>query len=178
MLCMLIGVVFALVALRVPIGGMELDILPDVVGYALIAVGMDQMKEITLYRRARLFAWGAAAVSVLVLWVGTLDVKVQLYMLCSLAGLCLGAYVTWQLALGLIELEQMVGVPLNGDKMKIPWMIYLAAELYTYWSVVAVLPDLQSITVFVAPAAAIFYAILLYSGWRGYVDHGRRSSGQ
>lgn len=176
MLWMLIGVVFALITLRVPVGGVERDLLPDVLGYVLIAVGMGQLKQVTLYRRARLFAWAAAAVSVLVMWVGTLDVKEQLYMLCSLGGLCLGAYVTWQLALGLMELEGLVGVPLNGDKMKIPWMIYLAAELYTYWSIVAVLPDLQSITVFLAPAAAAFYAILLYSGWRGYEDDKKRRS--
>ena len=61
--------------------------------------------------------------------------------------------------------------------MKIPWMIYLAAEVYTYWSIVAQLPDLQAITVFLAPAAAVFYAILLYSGWRGYVDYQKKSGG-
>ena len=183
MLLMLIGAFLAMVSLTIPLGGVSVDVLPDFVGYLLIAAGMGQLEQVPIYDKGRKVALLAALVSVGILVMGMLGVKLQLYILCSLLGLGIGSWATWIIALGLVELEQQVGIPFNGEKLKIPWMIYVTVSVLGYWTMVAGMSgvtdmaELYAIIVILAPAAAVFYAILLFSGWRGYVDYQKKSGG-
>lgn len=154
-----IGLIFVLFYINIPIGNLVVDILPDAVGYILIAVSLSKLKSGS-------YSFSKAFPLCLILAVYSLAVRLllpsgMLGALASLAELLMQLYLLRLLVNVVEELEYSVGTHLNSTVLKLwckwlcvalvvnyifalmqlflPWLPALGYILVTVWAVLCIL---------------------------------------
>ncbi len=126
MLLIPIGLIFVFFYINVPIGDYVVDILPDAVGYILIAINLVKLK-------ASSYSFSKAFPVCLILAVYSLAARLfqptgMLGVLVSLVELLMQLYLLRMLVSGVEELEYRVGAHLNSTVLDM-WRKWLAVSL-------------------------------------------------
>ncbi len=126
MLLIPIGLIFVFFYINIPIGNFVVDILPDAVGYILIAVNLAKLKK-------HAYSFSNAFSVCLILAVYSLAVRLlqpsgMLGVLASLAELLMQLYLLRRLVNGVEELEYRVDTHLNSTVLDL-WRKWLSGSL-------------------------------------------------
>ena len=158
------GLVCIFLDVNLPVGQVTIDILPDFLGFLLIAYGMQQYaSQSEYYRKIRPFVWGAAAVSAAVYianMVGVIPLNTMPAVVITVILMVLYLITTYYIYRGIRELEQKQGRVLGAENLRRIWLIMAAAEALTlvcYYLPVLVL--LQMILSFAANVAFLVQII-------------------
>jgi len=158
------GLVCVFLDVNLPIGPVTIDIIPDFIGFILIAAGMQAyISQSENYRKMRPFVWGAAAVSAAVYianMFGVIPLNTLPSVIITIILMVLYLITTYYIYRGVRELEQKQGCVLGADNLRIIWIVMAAAEALTlicYYLPVLIL--LQMIVSFAANVAFLVQII-------------------
>ena len=158
------GLVCIFLDVNLPVGPVTIDILPDFLGFLLIAFGMQQyVSQSKSYRKIRPFVWGAAAVSAAVYianMFGVIPLNTMPAVIITVILMVLYLITTFYIYRGIRELEQEQGRVLGAENLRRIWIIMAAAEALTlvcYYLPVLIL--LQMILSFAANVAFLVQII-------------------
>ena len=158
------GLVCVFLDVNLPIGPVTIDIIPDFIGFILIAAGMQAyISQSENYRKMRPFVWGAAAVSAAVYianMFGVIPLNTLPSVIITIILMVLYLITTYYIYRGVRELEQKQGCVLGADNLRIIWIVMAAAEALTlicYYLPVLIL--LQMILSFAANVAFLVQII-------------------
>jgi len=158
------GLVCVFLDVNLPIGPVTIDIIPDFIGFILIAAGMQAyISQSENYRKMRPFVWGAAAVSAAVYianMFGVISLNTLPSVIITIILMVLYLITTYYIYRGVRELEQKQGCVLGADNLRIIWIVMAAAEALTlicYYLPVLIL--LQMIVSFAANVAFLVQII-------------------
>ena len=123
---LLLGMLFVYLDLNLDLGGHILDVLPDFVGYLLMARGLSGLRrESGSFARALPVTQAMTACSgvlyVLEFVAGTVQDRFVNYCL-GLAAVATGLLIGFWLVSGIRDLERTRGVDLEGEKLRSLWM--------------------------------------------------------
>lgn len=139
-----------------------LDLLPDFVGYLLIAAGMNELRQSELLSKTWEVAIGAAIFTG-VLWLtafgGGISGSLGVWM--GLGALALRLLVTYRIAQGVEELEDMGGQNLGAYGLRTAWIVMAVASLggFLLGFFAAMLSLMASV---VSLGAAIYYIVKIH----------------
>jgi len=158
------GLVCVFLDVNLPIGPVTIDIIPDFIGFILIAAGMQAyISQSENYRKMRPFVWGAAAVSAAVYianMFGVIPLNTLPSVIITIILMVLYLITTYYIYRGVRELEQKQVCVLGADNLRIIWIVMAAAEALTlicYYLPVLIL--LQMIVSFAANVAFLVQII-------------------
>lgn len=169
MLLIPIGLIFVFFYINIPIGNFVVDILPDAVGYILIAVNLAKLKN-------RSYSFSNAFPVCLILAVYSLAVRLlqpsgMLGVLASLVELLMQLYLLRKLVGGIQELEYRVGTHLNSTVLDL-WRKWLSVSLmvnYVFALMQLFIPWLASLGYIVVTAWAVLCILFITVFFR--TDH-------
>ncbi len=161
MLLIPIGLIFVFFYINIPIGNFVVDILPDAVGYILIAVNLAKLKKHS-------YSFSNAFSVCLILAVYSLAVRLlqpsgMLGVLASLAELLMQLYLLRRLVNGVEELEYRVDTHLNSTVLDL-WRKWLSVSLtvnYVFALMQLFVPWLSSLGYIVVTAWAILCILFI-----------------
>jgi len=158
------GLVCVFLDVNLPVGPVTIDIIPDFLGFILIAVGMHAYaSQSEYYRKIRPFVWGAAAVSAAVYianMFGVIPLNTLPSVIITVILTILYLITTYYIYRGIRELEQVQGRVLGAENLRRIWIIMVVAEALTllcYYLPVLIL--LQMILSFAANVAFLVQII-------------------
>lgn len=158
------GLVCVFLDVNLPVGPVTIDIIPDFLGFILIAVGMQAYaSQSEYYRKIRPFVWCTAAVSAAVYianMFGVIPLNTLPSVIITVILTVLYLITTYYIYRGIRELEQVQGRVLGAENLRRIWIIMVAAEALTllcYYLPVLIL--LQTILSFAANVAFLVQII-------------------
>ncbi|MEI8199083.1 MAG: hypothetical protein WCG21_03390 [Eubacteriales bacterium] len=158
------GLVCIFLDVNLPVGPVTIDIIPDFLGFILIAAGMQAyVSQSENYRKVRPFVWGAAVISAAVYianMFGVIPLNTLTSVIITVILMVLYLIATYYIYRGIRELEQKQGRVLGAENLKVIWIVMAAAEgltLVCYYLPVLIL--LQMIVSFAANVAFLVQII-------------------
>jgi len=155
------GLVCIFLDVNLPVGPVTIDIIPDFIGFILIAYGMRQYaSQLEYYRKIRPFVWGAAAVSATVYIAnifGVIPLNTMPAVVITVILMVLYLITTYYIYRGIRELEQAQGRVLGAENLRRIWIIMAAAEALTL--VCYYLPALILMQMIVSFAANVAFLV-------------------
>jgi len=158
------GLVCIFLDVNLPIGPVTIDIIPDFLGFILIAIGMKAYaSQSEYYRKMRPFVWGAAAVSAAVYianMFGVIPLNTLPAVIITVILMVLYLITTYYIYRGIRELEQKQDHVLGAENLRRIWIVMVVSEALTlicYYLPVLIL--LQMIVSFAANVAFLVQII-------------------
>jgi len=129
------GLVCIFLDVNLPVGPVTIDIIPDFLGFILIAIGMQAYAlQSEYYRKLHPFAWGAAAVSAAVYianMFGVIPLDTLPAVIITVILMVLYLITTYYIYHGIRELEQKQDRILGAENLRRIWIVMVAAEALT-----------------------------------------------
>ena len=163
------GLLLLFFDINLNLGFSIINVLPDFVGYALIAYGMSRVADCKTYQRSRGLVKIAVAVDV-VLWliaIFGLQSNWVIGSICSVVSILFKLMVTWKIVLGVQEMELLHQMDLNGAKLKRIWQMELCFTIGACLTGMLGMALLWIFFCIVNLAVSIAYLVLFYhaKGW-------------
>lgn len=158
-----LGLVFIFLNFSINLDSCKIGLIPDFVGYALLASGLHALQELSpRFESARPLASGmavfSAALYVLDLLGGGYGVPAQLL---GIVAVMLSLYVSYQIVCGVGQLQARLGCDLGAETLHGDWALLAVLQLLGYLFLIS--PVLGTVISLATLGASILF---LFSFWR------------
>lgn len=159
-----VGSIFVFLNINVHLGNVQLGLLPDFVGYFLIARGLATAAEDSRYfMKAKPWAQGMAFCSLCLYILDLLAGSAQMQMLAwvlSLAALAVKFLIGYWIIAGFLQIEQARGWDLQAEKLRSMWVF--SAVLNGICTICGWIPFVGAVGVLASCIIGICYLAALY----------------
>lgn len=146
----------------------NLDILPNFVGYLLIAYGMSEVKESGIFASAQPLAFGAALYAAITWVMDILGSSLGwITVLMGMISLVLQLLVTYRIVMGVKELEPIRERDLGAGSLNKAWQIMAVGSVLGYLLALFA-PVSAVVAIIVAILAAVYYIYRFYQSKTEY----------
>jgi len=133
-----IGLLFIFLNFNLNLGGMQIDLLPNFVGYLLMIKGIDELiKESEFFDKVRPWAVIMACYTGVIFFLDLIGVSYQLQgfsIILGIINMSISFFILYQIVSGIIDIEQKYGIILEGDKLKSLWSCMTIFDVLIYVS--------------------------------------------
>lgn len=155
----LIGFIFIFLDFNLDLGNSRIGLIPDFVGYIALINGLVEMsKESPLFMKVKSYASGMAVFSGILYVMDLLGISVSLgglsYVL-AIISTVISLYISYNIVMGVIDMESKNSKNFNGDSLKSAWTIIAVFNALTY--VLLLFPPMAFVCMIVTLIVTIFF---------------------
>lgn len=122
-----IGLLFVFLNFNLNLGGIQINLLPDFVGYLFMLKGIDELiKESEFFDKVRPWASIMACYTGIIFILNLLGISNQLHGFAIILGIInvsISLFILYQIVSGVFDIEQKYGIILEGSKLKSLWNV-------------------------------------------------------
>lgn len=156
-----IGFILIFLDFSLNIGNSQIGLIPDFVGYIVMISGLEEMAvESTLFIKVKPYVTGMALYSGLLYVLDLIGVYVTLGILSyvlALISIALSLYISYNIVMGVIDMEGKYNTILNGDSLKSTWTLLAVFNILTFVSLL--IPPIALICIIVTFIIAICFLV-------------------
>ncbi|NCB52830.1 MAG: hypothetical protein EOM54_13295 [Clostridia bacterium] len=156
-----IGFVLIFLDFNLNLGNAQIGLIPDFIGYAVMINGLVEMgAESELFLKVKPYATGMTIYTGILYFMDFVGASASLgalaYLL-AIASTAISLYISYNIVMGVKEIEEKRGSPLNADSLKSTWKILAVFNVAAFVSLL--IPVLAIICIIVAFIAAICFLV-------------------
>jgi len=167
-----IGFILAFINFNINIGNSNIGLFPDFIGYILIIVGLEEMvHESTFFIKIKPFVTGMAVYSGFLYFIDLIGASVlfgAMTYLLAIISTAISLYITYNIVMGVIDMEGKYNTYLNGENLKSTWKLLAIFNVITF--VFLLIPFFAIISIVLSFIAAIYFLISFNNSKNLYYD--------
>lgn len=156
-----LGFVFIFLDFSLNLDSSKIGLIPDFVGYIIMINGLQEMAvESTLFMKVKPFATGMAVYTGILYLLDLFGVSVSLGVLTyvlAITSTAVSLYISYNIVMGVIDMERKYNKSLNGDSLKSTWTFLAVFNVLSYVSML--IPPLAIICIIVSCIIAICFLV-------------------
>ena len=168
----LIGFLLIFLDFSLNLGNSKIGFMPDFLGYIIIIKGLEEMVgESTLFAKAKPFAAGMAVYTGILYLLDLFGISVALGVLSYLLAFmstAISLYISYNIVMGVIDMEGEHNTPLNGENLKSLWTAFAICNVVTFVSFL--FPAITIICIIMSFLLAICFLVAFNNSKRMYYD--------
>lgn len=153
-------------------GNAQIDLIPDFVGYIVMINGLKEMySESTLFMKVKPYVTGMAVYTGVLYFLDLVGVSVSLGVLTyvlAITSTAVSLYISYNIVMGVIDMEGKYNTLLNGDNLKSTWTLSAVFNVLTF--VLMWIPPIAIICIIVSFIAAICFLVAFNNSKNLYYD--------
>ncbi len=154
-----IGFIFIFLDFHLSLGSSKIGLIPDFVGYIIMINGLAEMSGQSMrFMKIKSYASGMAVYSGLLYLLDLMGISVSLGVLTyifAIISTAVSLYISYNIVMGVIEVEEKYNVRLNGDSLKSTWTFIAVLDVLSF--VLLLIPPAAFICMILSFIAAIFF---------------------
>lgn len=159
-----IGFLLIFLDFNVNLGNAQLGLIPDFIGYIVMINGLGEMAgESGLFLKVKPYATGMAVYTGILYLMDLFGISASLgafsYLL-AIASTVISLYISYNIVMGVKDLELKYSALFNGDSLKSTWTLLAVFNIVVYISLL--IPALAIICIIVTVIVAIFFLVAFY----------------
>ena len=167
-----IGFILIFLDFSLNIGNSKIGLIPDFVGYIVMISGLEEMaRESTLFKKVKPYAAGMAVYTGVLYLLDLVGASVSLgaltYLL-AFTSTAVSLYISYNIVMGVIDMEGKYNTPLNGDSLKSTWTLLAVFDVLTF--VAWLIPPVAIICIIVYFIIAICFLFAFNNSKNLYYD--------
>lgn len=167
-----IGFLLIFLDFSITLGSSKIGLLPDFAGYIVMLGGLREMSgESPLFEKARPFAAVMAVYTGVLYFLDLAGVSASLGALSYILGILsviLSLTISYNIVMGVREMEESYSAPLNGDSLKSTWTVLAVFNILAFISIL--LPMLAIVCVIVSFIVGICFLVAFSRSKNMYYD--------
>lgn len=136
----LIGFIFILLDFTLNLSNTKIDLIPDLVGYLFILSGLNEMsRESVMFNKTKPFATAMAVYSGLLFFVDLMGGSISfggLNYILALISIVVALNISYQIVMGVIDIEGQYNRNLNGNSLKSTWTLLAIFRILAFFFMV------------------------------------------
>ncbi len=166
------GFILIFLDFNLNIGNAQIGLIPDFIGYIVMINGLVQMgDESPLFMKVKPLASGMAVYTGILYFLDLVGISVSLgavYYILAIASVVISLYISYNIVMGVIEMEEKYNRPLNGSKLKSTWTILAVFNILTFISLI--IPVLAIVCIVVTIIVGICFLVSFNTSKNMYYD--------
>lgn len=159
------------------LGNSQIGLIPDFVGYIVMINGLVEMaKESSLFMEVKPYASGMAVYTGILYLIDLTGISASLgalsYILAIVSTL-ISLYISYNIVMGVKEVEGKYNVFLNGDSLKYTWKLLAVFNVVTFVFLLA--PAIATVCIIVSIIVAICFLVAFNKSKNMYYDMNHQS---
>ncbi len=134
----LIGFIFIFLDFNLNLGNSKIGLIPDFIGYITMISGLDELAgESSLFMKLKPYATGMAVYSFILYILDLIGMSVSLGSLTfilAIVSTAVSLYISYNIVMGVIEMEGKYNTSLNGDSLKSTWTLLAVFNILIFMS--------------------------------------------
>ncbi len=168
----LIGFLLIFLDFNLTLGNSQLGLIPDFIGYIVLRNGLAEMAgESPLFLKAKPYATGMAVYTGILYFMDLLGISASLgalsYLL-AIASTVISLYISYDIVMGVKDMEEKYNAPLNGASLHATWTLLAVFNIVVYISLL--IPVLAVICIIVTVIVAICFLVAFSKSKNLYYD--------
>lgn len=173
-----IGFILVFLNFNLNLGNSKIGLIPDFVGYMVITSGLTEMA-----RESSLFIKIKPYVTFMIVYSGVLYIFDMLGISVSLGALSyllifiatsISLYISYNIVLGVVEMEKKYKTLFNGDSLKRAWTFLAVFNILTF--IVLLIPSITVILILISFIAAICFLVAFKNSKNLYYEMAGKSN--
>ena len=156
-----IGFILIFLDLNLNFGNSRIGFLPDFIGYMIMITGLVEMaNESSFFMKVKPFATGMAVYTGIIYFMDLFGVTFSLGILSyvlAFTSTAISLYISYNIVMGVKDMEQKYRTLLNGDSLKQTWTLMAVFNVLSY--ALLVIPLLAIVSIIVAFLVAIGFLV-------------------
>lgn len=169
------GFILIFLDFNLNLGNSTIGLIPDFIGYFVMIGGLDQMVgESTIFTKVRPFVVGMAVYTGILYFLDLFGISMSLGVLTyvlALTSMAISLYISYNIVMGVIDMEGKYNRPLNGDSLKSTWTLMAVLNVLTFVSLL--IPLIAIISIIASLIVAIFFLLAFNNSKNLYYDTDR-----
>ena len=166
-----IGLLLIFINFNLTLGAVKIGLFPDFLGYIVMLSGLTEMSGMSeLFGKAKPWASGMAVYTGILYGMDLFGITIAnlFSIVLGLTSLAISLYISYNIVMGVIEVELNNKVDLNGENLKSAWKAMTLFNVITYFSVFVT--ALSVILIIGAIIIAIYFLILFNKSKNMYYE--------
>jgi uncharacterized protein involved in cysteine biosynthesis len=167
-----IGLLLIFLDFSLNLNNVHIGLIPDFIGYLVMLGGLAELtEESPLFDKVRPFAVGMAVYTGILYALDLFGVSASLGYLSALLGIistAVSLYITYDIVMGVREMEETYHADLNGDRLYSAWKLQAIFSLVSFFSLL--LPLLALVFILAAFCAAVYFLVMFNRAKNRYYE--------
>jgi hypothetical protein len=133
-----IGFILIFLDFSLNLGNSKIGLIPDFIGYIVMISGLEEMAEkSTLFINVKPYVTGMAVYTGILYLLDLVGVSVSLGVLTyvlAITSSAISLYISYNIVMGVIDMEGKYNTSLNGDSLKSTWLLLVVFNVLTFVS--------------------------------------------
>lgn len=134
-----IGFILVFLDFNLDLGNSRIGLIPDFIGYYVMIKGLEELiGESDFFIKIKPFATGMAVYSAIMYAMDLFGLSVSLgaltYLL-AIASTAISLYISYNIVMGVIDMEEKDNIHLNGESLKSTWKLLAVFNVLTFVSI-------------------------------------------
>lgn len=130
------GIILVFLNFNLDLGNVRIGLIPNFIGYYLLAKGLAELADKSMrFQKCIPYAKGATIYAAILyamdLFAVTNSLGGFIYVL-SIASMALALYISYQIIMGIKDIETQCGLALGGDSLKTTWIVLAVLNVLVY----------------------------------------------
>ena len=166
-----IGFIFIFLNFNLTLGSSKIGLFPDFVGYIVMIGGLVEMAEkSSIFMKVKPYVTGMAIYTGILYLLDLFGISVSLgaltYVL-AITSMAVSLYISYNIVMGVIDIEEKYNMILNGRKLKSTWTLLAVFNVLTFVSLL--IPFIAIIFIIVSIVVVIYFLIIFNSSKNLYL---------
>jgi len=170
-----IGFILIFLDFNLDLGNSRIGLIPDFIGYIVIIRGLEEMfEESTLFMKVKPFVAGMAVYTGILYFLDLVGVSMSLGVLTyvlALTSTAISLYISYNIVMGVIDMEGKYNRPLNGDSLKSTWTLLAVFNVLSFVSLL--IPPVAIISIIASFIVTICFLVAFNNSKNLYYDVAR-----
>jgi len=166
------GFILIFLDFNLNLGNSQIGLIPDFVGYIVMISGLEEMAgESTLFMKVKPYVTGMAIYTGVLYLLDLVGLSVSLGVLSyvlAFTSTAVALYISYNIVMGVIDMEGKYNTPLNGDSLKSTWTLLAVFNVLTF--VLLLIPPVAIICIIVFFIVAICFLVAFNNSKNLYYD--------
>ena len=167
-----IGLILVFLDFNLNLGNSTIGLIPDFIGYIIMIKGLEEMApESVLFIKVKPFATGMAIYSVVLYIMDLLGISMSLGALIYLLAIistAISLYISYNIVMGVIDMEEKYNTALNGDTLKSTWKLCAIFNVLSFVSLL--IPLVAIVSIIVTLIVSIYFLVVFSKSKNLYYD--------
>jgi hypothetical protein len=167
-----IGLMLIYLDFSINLGNSKIGLIPDFIGYIVMIKGLAEMAdESPLFLKVKPFAGGMSVYTGILYLMDLFGISVSLgvlFYLFAITSTVISLYISYNIVMGVKEMEGKYNVLLNGDSLKSIWTVLTVINIIVY--VFLLIQALAVICIIVSCIVAICFLVAFYKSKNKYYE--------
>lgn len=155
-----IGFLLVFINFSIDTSGSKIGLIPDFLGYIFILRGLEELVDKSMFFKIKPYVTGMIVYSLVLyffdLFGFSLSYRILTYIFAFISTV-ISLFISYNIVMGINDMERIHGISLNGDRLNSMWRIYALVVIISY--VLIVIPLLAIFSIIASFVITVFFLI-------------------